>query len=37
LAVVFAFGLLHGLGFASALSFTEGVGWPLISSLPPLL
>ena len=33
LAVVFGFGLLHGLGFASALSFTDGVGWPLISSL----
>lgn len=33
LAVVFAFGLLHGLGFASALSFSGDVGWPLISSL----
>jgi hypothetical protein len=33
LAVVFGFGLLHGLGFASTLSFTEDVGWPLISSL----
>lgn len=33
LAVVFGFGLLHGLGFASALSFTDGAGWPLIGSL----
>lgn len=33
LAVVFGFGLLHGLGFASTLSFTDDVGWPLISSL----
>lgn len=32
-AVVFAFGLLHGLGFAGALSFTEEGGWPLVSSL----
>lgn len=33
LAVVFGFGLVHGLGFASALSFTDDGGWPLLSSL----
>lgn len=33
LAVVFAFGLLHGLGFASAMRFTEDVSWGLVGSL----
>lgn len=33
LAVVFGFGLLHGIGFASSLRFSEDAGWPLISSL----
>lgn len=33
LAVVFGFGLLHGLGFASSLSFTEGLSSRLIGSL----
>lgn len=33
LVVVFAFGLLHGLGFASGLSFGEEVSWRLITSL----
>jgi hypothetical protein len=31
--VVFGFGLLHGLGFAGSLSFTDDVGWQLITSL----
>lgn len=31
--VVFGFGLLHGLGFASALSFTDGLGGRLLGSL----
>lgn len=33
LAVVFGFGLLHGLGFASALRFTDEPSWGLVSSL----
>jgi hypothetical protein len=33
LAVVFGFGLLHGLGFASTLSFTDEVSGPLLASL----
>jgi hypothetical protein len=33
LAVVFGFGLLHGLGFASTLSFTDEIGGPLLASL----
>ncbi|MGN6753231.1 MAG: HupE/UreJ family protein [Intrasporangium sp.] len=33
LAVVFAFGLIHGLGFASALGIDEAFSWPLLSSL----
>jgi HupE / UreJ protein len=33
LAVVFGFGLLHGLGFASTLSFTEDVSGRLLASL----
>lgn len=33
LVVVFAFGLLHGLGFASGLSFGEEVSWRLVTSL----
>lgn len=33
LAVVFAFGLLHGLGFASALRFTDELTWGLVGSL----
>jgi hypothetical protein len=33
LAVVFGFGLLHGLGFAGTLSFTEDLGGRLLSSL----
>jgi HupE / UreJ protein len=32
-AIVFGFGLLHGLGFASALSFTDGLGGQLLASL----
>ncbi|MBE1604817.1 HupE/UreJ family protein [Actinopolymorpha pittospori] len=31
--VVFGFGLLHGLGFASALSFTDGLSGRLLGSL----
>lgn len=33
LAVVFAFGLMHGLGFAASLSFGDHVDWRLITSL----
>jgi HupE / UreJ protein len=33
LAVVFGFGLLHGLGFASALRFTDELSWSLVTSL----
>jgi hypothetical protein len=33
LAVVFGFGLLHGLGFASALRFTGEPSWGMVSSL----
>ena len=33
LAVVFGFGLLHGLGFASTLSFTDEMSGPLLASL----
>lgn len=33
LPVVFGFGLLHGLGFAGSLSFTDEVSWRLLSSL----
>jgi HupE / UreJ protein len=33
LAVVFGFGLLHGLGFASTLSFTDDLGGRLLASL----
>lgn len=33
LPIVFAFGLLHGLGFASTLSFTDELSWQLLSSL----
>lgn len=33
LVVVFAFGLLHGLGFATGLSFGEEISWRLITSL----
>jgi HupE / UreJ protein len=33
LAVVFGFGLLHGLGFASTLGFTDEVGGRLLASL----
>jgi hydrogenase/urease accessory protein HupE len=33
LAVVFAFGLMHGLGFAASLSFGDQVDWRLITSL----
>jgi hypothetical protein len=33
LAVVFGFGLLHGLGFASTLSFTDEVSGQLLASL----
>ncbi|WP_426241377.1 HupE/UreJ family protein [Nocardioides sp. LHG3406-4] len=33
LAVVFAFGLLHGLGFASTLQFTDTLSWSLLGSL----
>ena len=31
--VVFAFGLLHGLGFASAMRFTDELSWGLVGSL----
>lgn len=30
---IFGFGLIHGLGFAETLSFTDQVSWRLISSL----
>ena len=33
LAVVFCFGLVHGLGFASALGIDEAFSWTLLSSL----
>lgn len=33
LPVTFGFGLLHGLGFASALTFNADLGWQLLSSL----
>jgi hypothetical protein len=33
LGVVFAFGLLHGLGFAGTLTFTDGLGFDLLASL----
>ena len=33
LAVVFCFGLVHGLGFAGALGIDEPFSWPLLSSL----
>jgi hypothetical protein len=33
LAVVFCFGLVHGLGFASALGIEEAFSWTLLSSL----
>lgn len=33
LGVVFGFGLLHGLGFASALGIDEQFSWPLLGSL----
>ncbi|MBW3639883.1 MAG: HupE/UreJ family protein, partial [Actinobacteria bacterium] len=33
LVVVFGFGLMHGLGFAGALSFGDAVSWNLIGSL----
>jgi HupE/UreJ protein len=33
LVIVFGFGLLHGLGFASALRFTSELSWGLVSSL----
>ena len=33
LAVVFGFGLLHGLGFASSLGFTDELGGQLLASL----
>ena len=33
LAVVFLFGLMHGLGFASALGVDEPFSWPLLGSL----
>ncbi len=33
LVVVFAFGLMHGLGFAGSLSFGDSVSWSLIGSL----
>jgi hypothetical protein len=31
--VVFGFGLIHGLGFASTLSFSDDVSWRFLSSL----
>ena len=33
LAVVFGFGLIHGLGFASALGIDEAWSWTLLGSL----
>jgi hypothetical protein len=33
IAVVFCFGLVHGLGFASALGIDEAFSWTLLSSL----
>lgn len=33
LIVVFGFGLMHGLGFAGSLTFTDRLSWHLISSL----
>lgn len=33
LAVVFCFGLVHGLGFASALGIDQNASWSLLSSL----
>jgi len=33
LAVVFGFGLVHGLGFAGALGIDEPFSWPVLSSL----
>lgn len=33
LAIVFAFGLVHGLGFASALGLDRAFSWELLSSL----
>jgi hypothetical protein len=33
LAVVFCFGLVHGLGFASALGLDQSASWSLLSSL----
>lgn len=33
LAVVFGFGLLHGLGFAGALRFNDELSWSLVTSL----
>jgi hypothetical protein len=33
LAVVFCFGLVHGLGFASALGIDQAASWSLLSSL----
>ena len=33
LAVVFGFGLMHGLGFAGALGIDEPFSWPLLCSL----
>lgn len=33
LVVVFLFGLMHGLGFASALGIDEPFSWPLLGSL----
>jgi hypothetical protein len=33
LLVVFGFGLIHGLGFASTLSFTEEMSWRLFASI----
>jgi hypothetical protein len=33
LAVVFGFGLMHGLGFAGALGIDEPFSWPLLGSL----
>ena len=31
--LTFGFGLLHGLGFASALTFDSGFSWQMLSSL----
>jgi HupE / UreJ protein len=33
LAIVFCFGLIHGLGFAGALGIQEAFSWPLLVSL----